>query len=72
MKSVSPQSAALLLSAVAASGVHAVQDLPGGPAVRQLNLHDAATRIASEISWLHWFMLITCTIIFLAVFSVMF
>ncbi len=72
MKSVSPQSAALLLSAVAASGAHAVQDLPGGPAVRQLNLHDAATRIASEISWLHWFMLITCTIIFLAVFSVMF
>ena len=72
MKSVSPQSAALLLTAVAASGAHAVQDLPGGPAVRQLNLHDAATRIASEISWLHWFMLITCTIIFLAVFSVMF
>ena len=72
MKSVSPQSAALLLPAVTASGAHAVQDLPGGPAVRQLNLHDAATRIASEISWLHWFMLITCTIIFLAVFSVMF
>ena len=72
MKSVSPQSAALLLTAVTASGAHAVQDLPGGPAVRQLNLHDAATRIASEISWLHWFMLITCTIIFLAVFSVMF
>ena len=72
MKSVSPQSAAWLLTAVAASGAHAVQDLPGGPAVRQLNLHDAATRIASEISWLHWFMLITCTIIFLAVFSVMF
>jgi cytochrome c oxidase subunit 2 len=72
MKSVFPQSAAWLLTAVAASGAHAVQDLPGGPAVRQLNLHDAATRIASEISWLHWFMLITCTIIFLAVFSVMF
>ena len=26
----------------------AVQDLPGGPAVRQLNLHAAATRIAEE------------------------
>jgi cytochrome c oxidase subunit 2 len=72
MKSVFPQSAALLLTAVAAAGAHAVEDLPGGPAVRQLNLHTAVTRIASEISWLHWFMLITCTVIFLAVFSVMF
>ena len=62
----------MLLTAVAAGGAHAVEDLPGGPAVRQLNLHTAATRIASEISWLHWFMLITCTVIFIAVFSVMF
>jgi len=72
MKSVSQQAAALLLTAVAAGGAHGVEDLPGGPAVRQLNLHTAVTRIASEISWLHWFMLITCTVIFLAVFSVMF
>ncbi|GAB3770991.1 hypothetical protein GCM10028796_38910 [Ramlibacter monticola] len=50
----------------------AVQDLPGGPAVRQLNLHAAATRIAVEQSWLHWFMLITCTVIFVLVFAVMF
>jgi cytochrome c oxidase subunit II len=50
----------------------AVGDLPGGPAVRQLNLHAAATRIAVEQAWLHWFMLITCTVIFIAVFSVMF
>ncbi|MEY4653175.1 MAG: hypothetical protein RI884_1756 [Pseudomonadota bacterium] len=62
----------MLLTAVAAGGAHAVEDLPGGPAVRQLNLHTAVTRIASEISWLHWFMLITCTVIFIAVFSVMF
>ncbi len=62
----------MLLTAAAAGGAHAVEDLPGGPAVRQLNLHTAATRIASEISWLHWFMLITCTVIFIAVFSVMF
>jgi len=62
----------LLLTAAAAGGAHAVEDLPGGPAVRQLNLHTAATRIAAEISWLHWFMLITCTVIFIAVFSVMF
>src|SRR5215208_6846830 len=51
---------------------HAVSDLPGGPAVRQLNLHAAASRIAVEQAWLHWFMLITCTVIFIAVFSVMF
>jgi cytochrome c oxidase subunit 2 len=72
MKSVSQRAATLLLTAAAAGGAHAVEDLPGGPAVRQLNLHTAATRIAAEISWLHWFMLITCTVIFIAVFSVMF
>jgi len=72
MKSFSQQLTALLLTAVAAGGALAIEDLPGGPAVRQLNLHPAATRIAAEISWLHWFMLIACTVIFLAVFSVMF
>lgn len=51
---------------------HAVNDLPGGPAVNQLNLHPAVTSIASEQAWLHWFMLIICTVIFVAVFAVMF
>ena len=51
---------------------HAVNDLPGGPAVNQLNLHPAVTKIAEEQAWLHWFMLIVCTVIFVAVFSVMF
>jgi cytochrome c oxidase subunit II len=50
----------------------AVKDLPGGPAVNQLNLHPAVTRIAHEQAWLHWFMLILCTVIFVAVFAVMF
>jgi len=50
----------------------AVNDLVGGPAVRQLNLQPAATKIAEEQAWLHWFMLIICTVIFLAVFGVMF
>jgi cytochrome c oxidase subunit 2 len=63
---------ALLAAGTLAGAAHAVQDLPGGPAVRQLNLHAAATRIATEISWLHWFMLITCLVIFVAVFAVMF
>jgi hypothetical protein len=42
-------------------GGHAVNDLPGGPAVNQLNLHPPVTKIAEEQAWLHWFMLILCT-----------
>lgn len=73
MKSIPTKAAAALLAVGTLAGAaHAVQDLEGGPAVRQLNLHAAATRIAAEISWLHWFMLITCTVIFIAVFAVMF
>jgi len=49
-----------------------VNDLPGGPAVLQLNLPPAVTAIAREQQWLHWFMLILCTVIFVAVFAVMF
>ena len=61
------------LSATLASGAAwAVNDLPGGPAVNQLNLHPAVTKIAEQQAWLHWFMLIVCTVIFLAVFGVMF
>ncbi len=71
MKSLSNKLAGLG-AALAAGAAHAVNDLPGGPGVRQLNLHEAATRIAAEISWLHWFMLITCTVIFVLVFAVMF
>jgi cytochrome c oxidase subunit 2 len=68
----------LLLAASAWAGTaamtaaHAVNDLPGGPAVNQLNLHPAVTKIAEEQQWLHWFMLIICTGIFVAVFAVMF
>ena len=67
-----------LLAATAWAGsaaftaAHAVGDLPGGPAVRQLNLHPAVTKIAEEQAWLHWFMMILCTAIFIAVFGVMF
>jgi cytochrome c oxidase subunit 2 len=73
MKSIYYKLAPLLLALGAITpAAHAVNDLPGGPAVRQLNLHAAATRIAVEQAWLHWFMLITCVVIFVAVFSVMF
>ena len=51
---------------------HAVGNLAGGPAVNQLNLHPAVTKIAEEQAWLHWFMLIVCTVVFVAVFAVMF
>ncbi|MFC7433608.1 cytochrome c oxidase subunit II [Hydrogenophaga bisanensis] len=50
----------------------AVNDLPGGPAVNQLNFHPPVTKIAEEQHWLHWFMLIICTVIFVLVFGVMF
>ncbi|UUZ74065.1 cytochrome c oxidase subunit II [Polaromonas sp. P1(28)-8] len=65
---------AILASAAAwvSTAAHAVNDLPGGPAVNQLNLHPAVTKIAEEQNWLHWFMMIICLVIFVAVFAVMF
>ncbi len=78
MKSISNKLASLLLMAGAWAGTaaftaaQAVNDLPGGPAVNQLNLPPAVTKIAAEQQWLHWFMLIICTVIFVAVFGVMF
>ncbi|GAB7544374.1 cytochrome c oxidase subunit II [Cupriavidus sp. 8B] len=50
----------------------AVEDMPGGPAVRQLNLTEPVTKIAEQIHWLNWMMLIMCTVIFIGVFGVMF
>ena len=74
MKSVSKSLASLLLMAGAWVGTaaYAVNDLPGGPAVRQLNMHPPVTKIAEEQHWLHWFMLIICTVVFVLVFAVMF
>ncbi|MGD9772662.1 cytochrome c oxidase subunit II [Diaphorobacter sp.] len=74
MKSICNKPASLLLAASAWVGAaaHAVQDLPGGPAVNQLNLHPPVTRIAQEQHFLHWMMLIICTVIFVGVFAVMF
>lgn len=57
---------------LSASSAQAVNNLPGGPAVNQTNLHEPGTRIAAEQMWLHNMMLIICTVIFVAVFSVMF
>ena len=74
MKSLQNKIASIMLFAGAwlATAAHAVGDLPGGPAVRQLNLHPPVTKIAEEQHWLHWFMMILCTVIFVAVFAVMF
>jgi cytochrome c oxidase subunit 2 len=65
-------SSLLFAAAWASTAAWAVNDLPGGPGVRQLNLQVGATKIAQEQAWLHWFMLIICTVIFVAVFGVMF
>jgi len=74
MKSISNKLASLLLTAGAWVGTaaHAVQDLPGGPGVNQLNLTPGVTKIAQEQSFLHWMMLVICTVIFIGVFAVMF
>jgi cytochrome c oxidase subunit 2 len=73
MKSISKNAALLsLYAALAGPAFAAVQDLPGGPSVRQMNLDPGVTRIAHELSWLNWFMMITCTVIFVLVFGVMF
>jgi cytochrome c oxidase subunit 2 len=50
----------------------AVGDLPGGPAVNQLDLHPPVTEIAADQRWLHYFMLVICSVIFIGVFGVMF
>jgi cytochrome c oxidase subunit 2 len=50
----------------------AVNDLPGGPKVNQLDLHAPVTKIGEQQVWLHNFMLIVCLVIFVAVFGVMF
>jgi len=59
-------------AALATSATMAVNSLPGGPAVNQLDLHPPVTAIAAEQRWLHYFVMIICVVIFLGVFGVMF
>ena len=61
-----------LLAACSAAFVSAAENMPGGPAVNQLNFAAPATKIMQEIHWLHWMMWIICAVIFVAVFGVMF
>ncbi len=60
------------LATWASTAAYAVNDLPGGPAVRQLNLHPAVTKMAEDMHWLHWYLMIVCIAIFVVVFGVMF
>ena len=60
------------LAAVLVTQAVLAGDLAGGPAKNQLDLHPPVTKIASDIQGLHYFMLIICLVIFLAVFGVMF
>ena len=65
--------AGLLLGALLATrAALAVNSLPGGPSVRQLDLHEPVTRIAADQRMLHYGVLGVCVVIFVAVFGVMF
>jgi cytochrome c oxidase subunit 2 len=68
---IGPWAAAAALAGVSRAAL-AVNDLPGGPAVNQINLHPAVTEIARQQHWLHGFLLVICTLIFIVVFAAMF
>jgi cytochrome c oxidase subunit II len=59
-------------AALLATSAWAVNDLPGGPKVNQLDLHTPVTKIGEQQVLLHNGMLIVCLAIFVAVFGVMF
>ncbi len=69
---VASKLALALPAALATTVARAVNDLPGGPAVNQLNLHPPVTSIAADQIWLHYFVMIVCIVIFVGVFGVMF
>ena len=68
------RAAAVMLAASWATLAQAQQagNLPGGPAVRQLDLHPPVTKIAAAQQDLHYMMLWICGAIFVGVFGVMF
>jgi len=59
-------------AALATTAALAVNSLPGGPAVDQLDLHRPVTQIAADQRWLHYYIMVICVVIFIAVFGVMF
>ncbi|TBO32968.1 cytochrome c oxidase subunit II [Aquabacterium lacunae] len=66
------QAGMALAASALTTAAWAVNDLPGGPAVRQFDLPQPATRIAAAQQDLHVMMLWICGVIFVAVFGVMF
>ncbi len=66
------QAALAVGATLATTAALAVNDLPGGPAVRQLDMHPPVTKIAADQHWLHYIVLWICVVIFVAVFGVMF
>ena len=50
----------------------AVGDMPGGPAILQLNLAEGVTAISRGQHWIHNVLLWVCAVIFVVVFGVMF
>jgi cytochrome c oxidase subunit II len=78
MKSIPNKLASLLCragvwaGAWAVTAAHAVNDLPGGPAVNQFNLQPPASRMAADLQDLHFALLILCVVIFVLVFGAMF
>ncbi len=73
MKNLSMKNFLSLLSMLlATASAYAVNDLPGGPAVNQLNFHPPVTQLSMDQHMLHNGMMIACLVIFVAVFGVMF
>ena len=66
------QATLALGASLATTAALAVNNLPGGPAVNQIDLHPPVTRIATDIQTLHFWLLVICVVIFVAVFGVMF
>jgi cytochrome c oxidase subunit II len=62
----------LAFGAITAHAAQAVNDLPGGPKVNQLDLHEPMTQIAQDQHTMHYAMMVICVLIFIAVFGVMF
>ncbi|MBT8636227.1 cytochrome c oxidase subunit II [Polynucleobacter paneuropaeus] len=61
-----------LLASLSITLANATENMPGGPAVNQINFAAPATKIMEQIHGLHIMMLIICAVIFIGVFGVMF
>jgi cytochrome c oxidase subunit II len=72
LMSLAARTCVALWTAAAATAALAVNDLPGGPAVNQLDLRPPVTKLAADIQWLHNYVMVICVVIFIGVFGFMF